>query len=73
MFNKFQAQCKSSKNVITKKDPHSEGLIVNGAGDGLNLEPKVNNIIVEFLYLCLHDEDTIEQVKDFLIICNTSN
>ena len=40
-----------------------------GASDGINFEPKVI-YIVEFLHLCLHDEDTIEQVKEFLINCN---
>ncbi len=43
----------------------------NGASDGLNFEPGVNDI-VKFAHLCLHDEETIEQVKEFLINCNNS-
>ena len=30
----------------------------NGASDGLNFEPGVNDI-VKFAHLCLHDEETI--------------
>lgn len=40
-----------------------------GASNGLNFEPWVNDI-VKFAHLCLHDEDAIEQVKEFLINCN---
>ena len=42
-----------------------------GASNGLNFEPGVNDI-VKFAHLCLHDEETIEQVKEFLINCNKS-
>ena len=38
----------------------------NGASNGLNFEPGVN-YIVKFAHLCLHDEETIEQVKKFLL------
>ena len=38
----------------------------NGASNGLNFEPEVN-YIVKFAHLCLHDEETIEQVKQFLL------
>ena len=34
----------------------------NGASNGSNFEP----CCVDFLHLCLHDKDTIEQVKKFL-------
>ena len=33
-----------------------------GAPDGLNFEP----YWAEFLHLCLHDKDTIEEIKKFL-------
>lgn len=33
---------------------------------GADFEPGVNDNIIKLLYLCLHDEDTIEQVKQFL-------
>ena len=39
--------------------------VKNGASNGLNFEPGVNDNIIKLLYLCLHDEDTIEQVKQF--------
>lgn len=38
----------------------------NGASYGADFEPGVNDNIIKLLYLCLHDEDTIEQVKQFL-------
>ena len=40
--------------------------VKNGASYGLNFELGVNDNIIKLLYLCLHDEDTIEQVKQFL-------
>ena len=40
--------------------------VKNVASNGLNFEPGVNDNIIKLLYLCLHDEDTIEQVKQFL-------
>ena len=43
-----------------KKTPYE--VLKNGASDGINFEP----YCVKFLHLCLHDEDTIEQIKLFL-------
>ena len=40
--------------------------VKNGVSNGLNFELGVNDNIIKLLYLCLHDEDTIEQVKQFL-------
>ena len=34
---------------------------LNGASNGLNFEPYC------LMHLCLHDEETIEQVKQFLL------
>ena len=49
-----------------KKDLGKSQSLFYGASDGINFEP----YCVKFLHLCLHDEDTIEQVKEFLINCN---
>ena len=45
-----------------QKAPEAANL-ENWASNGLKLEP----YYVEFLHLCLHDEETIEQVKAFLV------
>ena len=39
-----------------------------GASNGIRFEP----YCVKFAHLCLHEEETIEQVKEFLINCNNS-
>ena len=57
--------------IVTCKKDSEESFKLNGASDGLNFEPGVNNI-VKFAHLCLHEEETIEQVKEFLINCNNS-
>lgn len=61
---------RTRKTIInTKKEPHIETQFINGASNRLNFEPVVN-YIVKFTHLCLHEEETIEQVKEFLINCN---
>ena len=45
-----------------KKADNKSHLLFYGASDGINFEL----YCVEFLHLCLHDEDTIEQIKSFL-------
>ena len=64
---KNKQECKALIRI--KKDFRRSLIFLNGADDSVNFEPKVN-YIAEFLHLCLHDEDTIEQVKEFLINCN---
>ena len=54
--------------IPNKKAPEGADF-KNGASNGLNFEPGVN-YIVKFTHLCLHDEETIEQIKTCLI-CDT--
>ena len=56
--------------IIPNKKASDEAKFKNGASNGLNFEPVVNDI-VKFSHLCLHEEDTIEQIKKF-INCNNS-
>ena len=51
--------------IIPNKKASDEAKFKNGASNGINFEPGVN-YIVKFAHLCLHDEETIEQVKKFL-------
>ena len=55
----------SHPHHTNKTDPDKSRSLFYGASNGLNFEPGVN-YIVKFAHLCLHDEDTIEQVKHFL-------
>ena len=48
-----------------KKADNKSHLLFYGASDGINFEPGVN-YIVKLAHFCLHDEDTIEQIKSFL-------
>ena len=51
------------KFIFTYKKKGAEApLSKNGASDGIGLEP----YCIEFLHLCLHDKDTIEQIRKFL-------
>ena len=69
----INSKVRTLKTLIIPNKKAPEGAdFKNGASDGINFEPKVI-YIVEFLHLCLHDEDTIEQVKKFLTNCNYSN
>ena len=43
-------------------------ILKNGASDGIGFEP----YCVEFLHLCLHDEETIEQIRKILNYNNFS-
>jgi len=48
-----------------KKDIGKSQSLFYGASNGLNFEPGVNDI-VKFAHLCLHDKETIEEVKSLL-------
>ena len=49
----------------TKKDPHPEGLNVNGAGDGLQLGPKTD-IYLDILKELTHSSTVIFDIKSIL-------
>ena len=51
--------------IPNKKAPEGADF-KNGASNGIRFEP----YCVELMHLCLHDEETIEQIKSFLI-CDT--
>jgi hypothetical protein len=55
--------------LSNKKDLGKYQTLFYGASNGLNFEPGVN-VIVKFAHLCLHDEETIDNIKEFLIDCN---
>ena len=52
----------SHPNHSNKKDLGKSQSLFYGASNGINFEPGVNDI-VKFAHLCLHDEETIEQIK----------
>ena len=55
--------------VNTKKEPLLEAHILNGASNGIRFEP----YCVELMHLCLHDDETIEQIRKFLNYNNFSD
>ena len=59
----------SLPHLTYKIDSDKSRSLFYGASNGINFEPVVN-YIVKFAHLCLHDEETIEQVKEFLVNCN---
>jgi len=74
-WQKHSALCKKSARTQTKlclvgfsshtqikNAPIKGAYFYYGASNGIRLEP----YCVEFLHLCLHDEDTIEQIKKFI-------
>ena len=64
--DKIVSEQTTQKYTLTHSNKKGLGKSQNlfyGASNGLKLEP----YYVEFLHLCLHDEETIEQVKAFLV------
>ena len=63
VIRKTGKMLKQVQHDINNKIPDNKShRVLYGASNGLNFEP----YYVEFLHLCLHDEETIEEVKLFL-------
>ena len=54
-----------TQQKFNEKAPEGANLI-NGASNGIRFEP----YFVELMHLCLHDEETIYSIKEFIINCN---